>query len=88
MRPTRFPTGFPALLLALSVVWLMTSVLVGCIPPSDRRPGLWLSGKASFFAPVAAAYSKKYRLDPPTPPDTAPPMRFWRVRPRPAGSRS
>jgi len=166
MRRTRFP----APLLALLLVWLMAAALSGCIPPADRRPGLWLSGEETPFpedwrftdahpeialevraplgwrhsvtiwcvapdgnlyvaarhpdekywpgwvtarpqvrllidgalyeavlerledpassAPVAAAYATKYRLDPPTPPDTAPPKRYWRVRPRPAGSRS
>ena len=166
MRPTRFP----ALLLALSLVWLMAGVLAGCIPPSDRRPGLWLSGEETPFpddwrftdahpeialevraplgwrhsvtiwcvapdgklyvaarnpdeknwpswvaarpqvrllidgalyeavlerledpaliARVGAVYATKYRLDPPASPDAAPPMRYWRVRPRPAGSRS
>lgn len=166
MRSTRFP----ALVLALSLVWLMAATLFGCIPPSDRRPGLWLSGEQTPFAddwrftdahpeialevraplgwrhsvtiwcvapdgelhvaarhpdekywpgwvaarpevrllidgalyeavlerledpesiaPVAAAYATKYRLDPPVSPDAAPPMRYWRVRPRPAEARS
>jgi hypothetical protein len=27
------------------------SVLLGCIPPSDQRPGLWLSGDEAAFPP-------------------------------------
>ena len=39
---------------------LVVSMWLGCIPPSDQRPGLWLSGEAAAF-PEDWSFSDGYR---------------------------